>query len=213
MNDLVSCFDAPLHYNFFTASKEGKYYDLSQILKGSFLEKKPVFSVSFVENHDTQQLQALESSVQNWFKPIAYTIILLSEEAYPCVFYPDLFGAEYTDMKDGEEINVVIPKVEILPKLLQARRYFAYGEQVNYFDHPNCIAWVRRGIPDNPGCVVILSNSEDGYKEIDLGTQDPNTIYIDFLEQRKEQVKTDETGKAVFYVNPASVSVWIKKSN
>ncbi len=211
MNDLVSCFDAPLHYNFFTASKEGKYYDLSQILKGSFLEKKPVFSVSFVENHDTQQLQALESSVQNWFKPIAYAIILLSEEAYPCIFYPDLFGAEYTDMKDGEEIHVAIPKVEILPKLLQTRQYFAYGEQVNYFDHPNCIAWVRRGTPDNPGCVVILSNSEDGYKEIDLGTQYANTTYIDFLEQRKEQVKTDETGKAVFYVNPASVSVWIKK--
>ncbi|UMQ43400.1 alpha-amylase [Chryseobacterium sp. Y16C] len=212
MNDLVSCFDAPLHYNFFTASKEGKYYDLSQILKGSFLEKKPVFSVSFVENHDTQQLQALESSVQNWFKPIAYAIILLSEEAYPCVFYPDLFGAEYTDMKDGEEINIVIPKVEILPKLLKVRQYFAYGEQVNYFDHPNCIAWVRRGTPDNPGCVVILSNSEDGYKEIDLGTQHSNTIYIDFLEQRKEQVKTDETGKAVFCVNPPRSPFGLKKS-
>lgn len=210
MNDLVSCFDAPLHYNFFTASKEGKYYDLSTILKGSFLEKKPVFSVSFVENHDTQQLQALESAVQSWFKPIAYAIILLSEEAYPCVFYPDLFGAEYTDVKDGEEIHIVMPKLEMLPQLLKARQCFAHGEQVNYFDHPNCIAWLRKGTSEHPGCIVIISNSEEGYKEIKLGTEYANATYTDFLEQRKELVKTDGNGKAVFHVNPASVSVWVK---
>ncbi len=37
MTDLISCFDAPLHYNFFRASEEGRNYDLSGILKGSFL--------------------------------------------------------------------------------------------------------------------------------------------------------------------------------
>jgi alpha-amylase len=210
INDMISCFDAPLHYNFFEASKEGKNYDLSQILKDSFLEKKPVFSVSFVENHDTQKLQALESAVQDWFKPLAYAIILLSEEAYPCVFYPDLFGAEYTDSKDDEEIKIIMPKVEVLPKLLEARQQFAYGEQVSYFDHPNCIAWVRKGNTEYPGCIVILSNSEDGYKDIELGKENANSVYRDFTGQRKDPVETDENGKARFVVNSQSVSVWVK---
>lgn len=208
MDDLISCFDAPLHYNFFEASKEGRNYDLSQILKGSFLEKKPVFSVSFVENHDTQQLQALESSVQDWFKPLAYAVILLSEDAYPCVFYPDLFGAEYTDIRDDQEINITIPKVEALPKLLEARQKLAHGEQVNYFDHPNCIAWIRKGNPDNSGCIVILSNGDEGSKEINLGQEYAHFKYRDFLEHRNEEISADENGKATFRVNPGSVSVW-----
>ncbi|MDQ0593867.1 alpha-amylase [Chryseobacterium ginsenosidimutans] len=210
MDDLISCFDAPLHYNLFSASKDGKDYDLSQILKGSFLEKKPVFSVSFVENHDTQQLQALESSVRDWFKPMAYAIILLCEDAYPCVFYPDLFGAEYVDLKDGEEVKIVMPKIEALPKLLKARKQFAYGEQINYFDDPNCIAWIRKGTEENSGCVVIISNSDEGCKEIDLGKENAHSKYIDFLEQRKDEIQTDENGIATFPVNPKSVSVWIK---
>jgi alpha-amylase len=213
MDDLISCFDAPLHYNFFTASKEGRDYNLSEILKGSFLEKKPVFSVSFVENHDTQKLQALESAVQDWFKPLAYAIILLSEDAYPCVFYPDLFGAEYSDIKDDEKIDVVMPKVEALPKLLKARQQFAYGEQVNYFDHPNCIAWFRKGNDEHSGCVVIISNGDEGYKEIDLGKEHANSKYIDFLEQRNDEISTDENGKATFRVNGGSVSVWVKSDN
>jgi alpha-amylase len=210
MDDLISCFDAPLHYNFFRASEEGKDYDLTHILKGSFLEKKPVFSVSFVENHDTQQLQALESSVQDWFKPLAYAIILLSENAYPCVFYPDLFGAEYTDTKDDKEIKIRMPKIEVLPKLLRARQQFAYGEQINCFDHSNCIAWIRKGNSEHLGCIVIISNSDEGYKEIDLGKENAHAKYRDFLEQKNEEIQTDENGKATFRVHPKSVSVWIK---
>lgn len=111
MEGLISCFDAPLHYNFFKASKEGKDYDLSTILKDTFLEQNPVFSVSFVENHDTQHLQSLESAVQDWFKPIAYAFILMTEKAYPCIFYPDLFGAEYTDTVDGKEEKITMLKL------------------------------------------------------------------------------------------------------
>ena len=42
-------------------------------------------------------LQALESWVEPWFKPLAYALILLRREGYPCVFYPDYYGAEYED--------------------------------------------------------------------------------------------------------------------
>ncbi|MFP3834575.1 alpha-amylase [Chryseobacterium oleae] len=210
IKEMISCFDVPLHYNFFTASKQGRDYDLSHILKGSFLEKKPVFSVSFVENHDTQKLQALESTVKDWFKPAAYAIILLMEAAYPCVFYPDLFGAEYKDIREGEEIKVIMPKVHILPKLLEARQKFAHGEQINYFNHPNCIAWVRKGNAEHSGCIVVISNSEEGYKDIDLGKENAYSVYKDFTEQREDKIKADGNGQARFTVNSQSVSVWIK---
>ncbi|MGI9582933.1 alpha-amylase [Chryseobacterium sp. RRHN12] len=213
MSDLISCFDAPLHYNFFKASQDGKDYDMSRILKGSFLEKKPVFSVSFVENHDTQQLQALESAVKDWFKPLAYAIILLTDEAYPCIFYPDLFGAEYIDIKEDQEVHIIMPKVEELPGLLEARKLFAYGKQIDYFDHPNCVAFVRTGDETHPGCVVIISNSEESHKEIELGKEHADSFYIDFLKNRHEEISTDQNGKAVFTVNPGSVSVWVKKTD
>ncbi|MFP3534563.1 hypothetical protein SB763_35010, partial [Burkholderia sp. SIMBA_042] len=82
----------------------------------------------------------------------------LSENGYPCVFYPDLFGAEYTDVKDRVKKHIVMPKVEILPKLLEARKRFAYGTQVNYFDHPNCIALVRTGDENHSACAIVISN-------------------------------------------------------
>lgn len=210
MDDLISCFDAPLHYNFFKASEEGKDYDLSCILEGSFLQERPVFSVSFVENHDTQKLQALESTVLDWFKPLAYAIILLSEDAYPCIFYPDLFGAEYTDIVDGKEVHIVMPKIEALPKLLLARQQFAVGEQIKYFDHPNCIAWVRKGTGQKFGCITVISNGDEGSKEIDLGKENADAKFKDFLGHRKEEITTDENGKAVFYADFGSVSVWVK---
>lgn len=209
MNDLLSLFDSPLHYNFFNASKEGSNYDLRNILKETFLEDKPVFSVSFVENHDTQPLQGLESSVEEWFKPLAYAIILMSEKAYPCIFYADFYGAEYTDMKDGEMHKIIIPKVEALPKLLQARQKFAFGKQVNFFDDPNCIAWIRMGDTGSSPCVVILSNGDAGKKEITLDNSFKGFKFKDFLENRTETIEFDENGKAVFFVNPRSVSIWV----
>jgi len=209
MNDLISLFDAPLHYNFFNASKEKSDYDLRAILENSFLQNRPIFSVTFVENHDTQPLQGLESAVEEWFKPLAYAIILLSEKGYPCIFYADLYGAEYMDYKDGEEHEIVIPKVEILPQLLEARQKFAFGNQIDFFDHQNCIAWLRTGNAEKPPCVVIISNGKATQKEIDLGKEFAGATFQDFLGHRTETLQCDKNGKACFTVNPESVSVWV----
>jgi len=211
MGHSLSLFDVPLHYNFFRASKEKSSYDLRLLFDKTLFQQDPAKCVSFVGNHDTQKLQALESTVEDWFRPIAYAFILLSENAYPCVFYPDLYGAEYFDKdENGVEVKIMMPKMELLPKLLQARQKFAVGEQVNYFDHPNCVAWVRTGETVKGGCVVIISNSEEGYKEIDLGKENAGQKYIDFLQIRPEVVILNEQGKGRFWVNPSSVSVWAK---
>lgn len=214
MDNQLSLFDVPLHYNFFEASHKGSDYDLRTIVMGTVLQTNPVNSVSFVGNHDTQRLQSLESSVEDWFRPLAYAVILLSEKAYPCVFYPDLYGAEYVDKdKNGNDLRVVMPQVEILPKLLQARQKYAYGEQISYFDHRNCIAWIRRGKVGNDGCVVIISNGEESSKEIDLGKEFAGKKYRDFLNNRTDIIVLDDNGRGRFYVNSKAVSVWVQSED
>jgi alpha-amylase len=93
----VSVFDVPLHYNFHIASRLGGYYNMQDILKGTLMQERPTNAVTLVDNHDSQPLQALESPVEDWFKPLAYAIILLRQQGYPCVFYADYYGAEYED--------------------------------------------------------------------------------------------------------------------
>ena len=89
--DLV---DVKLHMNFFDASKQGESYDLSRIFDGTLMKENPWNAVTFVENHDTQHGQSLESFVEDWFKPLAYGIILLNESGLPTVFYGDYYGVE-----------------------------------------------------------------------------------------------------------------------
>jgi len=211
MEHSLSLFDVPLHYHFFEASRQKAAYDLRFIFKNTLSELNLLKAVSFVGNHDTQRLQSLESTVEDWFRPLAYAMILLSENSYPCVFYPDLFGAEYVDTDlTGVEVKVTMPKVEILPKLLQARQKFGYGEQINYFDDANCIAWVRTGTDRRPGCVVVISNSTEAHKEIELGPENADCRFTDFLEIRNEEIVLDQDGKGIFPVNASSVSIWVK---
>ncbi|MBA4167343.1 MAG: alpha-amylase, partial [Chitinophagaceae bacterium] len=153
----MSLFDAALHHNFYQASQSGKDYDMSTILNNSLLQDNPALAVTVVDNHDTQPLQSLEAPVEAWFKPLAYAIILLRDQGYPCLFYPDLYGAHYTDKgRDGNDHEIFLDKCDGIEKLLSARKEFAYGPQRDYFDHDNCIGWTREGTDENQGsgCAV-----------------------------------------------------------
>lgn len=162
--DRMSLFDATLHQSLHLASRAGKDFDLRTILAGSLVKEKPDLAVTIVDNHDTQPLQALESPVEAWFKPLAYALILLRDGGYPCVFYPDLYGAHYSDKgKDGQDQEIFLNKCEHIEGLLFSRKLFAYGRQRDYFDHANCIGWTREGIDEQPGsgCAVVLSNNRE----------------------------------------------------
>ena len=103
----TSLFDVPLHYNFENASKD-ENYDLSYILEHTLVKENPSRAVTFVDNHDTQPGQALQSFVDEWFKQSAYSIILLREEGYPCVFYGDLYGIEHDNIEPVNDIQTLI---------------------------------------------------------------------------------------------------------
>ncbi len=203
-------FDAPLQMNFHQASRQGRDYDMSQIFTNTLVEADPFHAVTLVANHDTQPLQALEAPVEAWFKPLAYALILLRENGVPSVFYPDLFGASYEDTgNDGGTYAIEMPVITQLAELLQARQRFAHGVQTLYFDHPNCIAFSRSGTDEDPGCVVVMSNGDDGEKTINLGENFANKTWRDYLGNREETISTNEAGEATFTCNGGGVSVWV----
>jgi alpha-amylase len=207
----VDLFDAPLHLNFHLASQAGEDYDLSKIFDNTLVKDQPALAVTLVDNHDSQPLQSLESIVEAWFKPLAYALILLRREGYPCIFYADYYGANYKDYgKDGNEYEIWIESHQwLLDKFLSVRQTYAYGEQLDYFDHPNTIGWTRLGDDEHPdGMAVVLSNGENGRKWMHVGQ--PNSTYIDITEHIDEPVTTNDEGWAEFSCNGGSVSVWVK---
>lgn len=207
----MSLFDSSLQHHFYEASQKGGEYDLRTIFDETLTLQNPTHSVTVVGNHDTQPLQALEAEVQAWFKPIAYALILLRENGYPCLFYPDLFGAHYTDKdKDGNDQEIFLEKVDGIEGLLKARKENAYGDQVDYFDDANCLAWVRRGDGFNKGCAVTLSNKDAYEKPMEMGEAYKGQTFYDLLGRFPDQkVVIDENGWGNFPVPAGNVSVWI----
>jgi len=210
----MSLFDSSLHHNLHQASKSGNNYDLTTIFNDTLVNVMPHLAVTVTDNHDTQPLQMLEAPVEPWFKPLAYALTLLREKGYPSVFYPDLYGATYTDKgSDGNEYEIYLPGCDGIEKLLMARKDYAYGTQRDYFDHANCIGWTREGIDEYPGSglAVVLSNGDNGEKMMEIGKKFAGKIFVDFLGKQSAEITIDENGWARFYCNAGSVSVWVMK--
>ncbi len=209
----MSLFDASLHHNFHEASTKGSDFDLSSIFNETLTGTDPTLSVTVVDNHDTQPLQALEAPVQDWFKPLAYAFILLRTNGYPCIFYPDLYGAKYTDKgNDGNDHEVQLTPVAALPQLLQLRQTNCNGEFHDYLDHPNCVGWSWEGNKSGKGCVAVLSNGEPGFKKIYAGKHNAGKFFKDFLNNTEGKIKIDENGEAEFTCPAGSISVWCLES-
>jgi alpha-amylase len=207
----MTLFDAPLHYTFFQASRAGQGFDLRQIFDNSLVRHNPLLSVTFVDNHDTMAFQSLESPVETWFKPLAYAVILLRREGFPCVFYPDLYGAAYTAETPEGPLEVVLEPVPNLTALVSARKQFAWGEQHDYFGDANRVGWVRRGLEERggSGCAVVVSNGPGGRLRMAMGPRFEGVTLLDLLGHSTEAVLAGENGEAEFPVPAASVSVWV----
>jgi len=208
----MTLFDSCLQHNFHIASKEGNNYDMRAIFDDTLLKALPEKAVTVVDNHDTQPLQSLEAPVESWFKPLAYAIILLRQEGYPCIFYADLHGATYTDKgRDGNDHEIFLNIVPELETLIRLRRDHAFGMQRDYFDHANCIGWTREGDEEHSGLAVVLTNGDAGHKSMEIGKRYAGKVFIDALKKHPEEITIDENGWAEFYVTPGSVSVWVER--
>lgn len=194
-------FDVPLHFNFFAASHGNGQYDMRRLLDNTLLQARSGSAVTFVDNHDTQPGQALQSFVDPWFKPIAYAAILLRREGIPCVFYGDYYGIPHDH----------ISPVAALPALLYIRAHHAYGEQHDYFDHESVVGFTREGDGEHPhsGIAALFSDGCGGTKCMYVGKQHAGKTMRDALGYVETPVTVGPDGCAVFSTAGGSVSVWM----
>ena len=198
-------FDVGLNYRLHDASKKGAAYDLRTVFDGTLVQDWPDRAVTFVDNHDSQPGQSLESYAEPWFKPLAYALILLREAGYPCVFYGDYYGI------GGE--TPIPPLRQELDTLLLLRQHHAHGQQQDYFEDPNRIGWVRLGTEQYPaGCAVVLSNGEAGEITMNVGALHADEIWTDRMGRQEARIRIDQEGKGTFPVHGGSLSVYVKQS-
>ncbi|KEF54705.1 alpha-amylase [Exophiala aquamarina CBS 119918] len=205
MHHKFSLYDTPLLNNFSQISTTEKG-DLRKVFDKSLVQAKPDSAVTVVMNHDTQPGQTVATPIEGFFKPLAYALILLRNQGYPCVFYGDLYGIK----GEHEEPPSCGGK---LPHLILARKLFAYGDQDDYFDdEPTCLGFVRRGTHDRPdGLAVVLSNAGPGQKRMFVGDAHKGEVWSDILGWQTDEVTIEDDGFGDFMCSGTSVSVWVKK--
>jgi len=201
----MSLFDAPLHFNFQNASNSLGLFDMRKLIDNTYLKVNPDKAVTFVDNHDTQLGQSLESWVQPWFKPLAYTFILTRKEGYPCVFYGDYYGIPEMNFQGIKD------KLDII---LEIRKNYAYGIQHEYIDHNSIIGWTREGDEEheNSGLAAIITVNYGGMKRMYVGLQHKGEIWIDSTKQFRDKVIIDKDGCGEFRVLDGSYSIWVKEN-
>lgn len=202
--NLISLFDVPLHFNLYEAATSNGSFDMRQIFENTLVETREDYAVTFVDNHDTQKGQSLESWIDSWFKLHAYVLTLLRKQGIPVVFWGDLYG---------------IPKQEIEPvgnslqAMINLRSKLIFGNQIDYFDDSNCIGWVLTGDFDDPesGMAIIMTNGNGTEKEMTISAVHREKTFVDILGNNEAKVVLDENGKGVFPVNDGQVSVYVQE--
>lgn len=184
---------------------------MGSILNDTLVKLYPLRAVTLVENHDTQPLQALESPVEDWFKPLAYAIILLQEAGYPNVFHADYYGAEYSgEGRDGNTYDISLKSHKlVIDELLGLRKNYAYGKQHSYYDHQDIVGFTREGRNSQSGLAVLMSDSAGGEKRMYVGKQHAGKCFIDALEVIAGCINIDASGHGLFRTAGGSVSVYM----
>lgn len=230
----MSLFDVPLHFTFHQISHSNGQFDMRHLLDGSLVAAFPDQAVTFVENHDTQAGQALESVVGDWFDPIAYSVILLRPQGYPCLFYGDWYGVP---AKGSPGIR------DVLEILLEVRKNRVYGTLHDYFDHEDVVGWTLEGDDEHPGSgtAVLITDALGGAKSMYVGTRHAGQTFTNRLAafasepsvpapappaggdeasaeeppappappSPREDVVIGDDGFGLFSVGDGSVSVWV----
>ncbi len=214
-------FDVPLHFNFHAASSQGPDFNMATLLDGTLVQTDPSHAVTFVDNHDSQPGSSLNSTVEDWFKPLAYGLILLMREGYPAIFYGDYYSiARQATPEEVRTEETQAGKIRegschrlILDILLDARKNYAYGDQTLLFDHPSTVGLVRHGDESHPGSglVLLMSNDMDGDKVIDLGENHAGEIWREMTGSIPDKVKIGDDGKGCFAVKGRNLAVWVKE--
>ncbi|MDY3006479.1 alpha-amylase [Anaerococcus porci] len=201
----IDLFDVPLHFHMEEASKSNGNYDMRNIFNNTIVERHPLQAVTFVDNHDSQPGQSLDSWVEDWFKEIAYSLILFRKDGYPCIFAGDYYGLKGQVKKE--------PLKDMIDNMLSVRIKYSFGEQDDYFDNPQVVGWVRRTDKDTSSLAVIISIGDMAEKQMFVGEEEAGKNYVDLSGKNKNKVIIDENGNGMFNVGPGSVAYWVSEES
>lgn len=202
----IDLFDVGLHFNMEACSRDGENYDIRKIFDGSLVKQNPAMAVTFVDNHDSQPGQALESFIEPWFKKIGYGLILLRKDGYPCIFYGDYYGL---GTESGERIE---GQKEVIDNLMDIRKKYAYGEQIDFFNDPHLIGWIRKGDKDHKeSLAVVISTGDMNTLVMNVGEDKKGKIFVEITGENENEIVIDENGNGNFEVGPGSLSCWVEK--
>ncbi|TEB33337.1 glycoside hydrolase family 13 protein [Coprinellus micaceus] len=188
--------------NFHSASRQSDSFDLRQIFKKTIVGLQPGDAVTFVDNHESNNKadlhpQVIGQSLESW---VSYALVLLRASGHPCVFYGDLYpNQEGYSERTANNLRI----------LVEARKYYAYGPQQDYFTDKNCIGWVRKGDRSHPGCAVILSNKSGKCRLTFKCQANAGSSYRSLMTQG-EKVVVDVQGWGTFHCFANTAQVWVK---
>jgi len=197
-------FDFPLRESFIELMHGN--LDMRWLGEKGLVNRKDYQSrvITFIENHDTERDEAneygTEAIAQRKFQ--AYCYILMRKDGVPKVFWKDYhhFGLK-----------------EVIDKLIEARKKFAYGEDFeSESNDKNTYSYIRSGDQDHPGSglVMMITKHENGEiieKTVNSGRAD--TEYYDYTGNIDEKVKTDSEANGQFKVMGTAekgFSVWVE---
>ncbi len=203
-NDRLSAFDVPLHYRFRDAADANGFYNMATLLNDTLVAWQPLRAVTFVDNHDTLAGRGLASPVADWFKPLAYSVILLRQSGYPAVFVGDHAGVPGKTAAHGWLID----------QMLKARQFHAYGKQNDYFDHPDLVGWTREGdINHWYGHAVLLNDNRTaaGSKWMYVGAAHANQCFKDVTNALPDTICANASGWAEFRAPAGKATVWVRQ--
>ena len=91
----------------------------------------------------------------------------------------------------------------------------AFGEQTDYFDHPNTVGFTRSGDAQHPdsGLALLLSNGEDGEKVMSVGVMHANETWHEITGSYDDELTIGDDGKALFKVHGGKLAVWVRKKD
>jgi alpha-amylase len=218
-NPAVALFDFPLQGNMVSVSWDKKP-NLLALFPATLASTRPTQAVTFVSNHDTQfrhnrPEQTWVTRVNPAFHAHAYAFVMLQDLASrPCVFFGDLYGTRCPG-------TAMPPSCEgRLPRLILARKLWAYGRQVSWFDDKACVGWIREGSDrvyvkgalggeSAAGMAVVASVSKTTQrKSMEVGTHRSGERWVDVLGWNEDAV-VDEHGSGQFVIQPGRVGVWV----
>lgn len=193
-NDDLKVFDFPLRSSFEdmingTDMRTLQYTGL--VNKEGYKNR----AVTFVNNHDTNRDGKDPGIYRRKYQ--AYAYILTREHGIPVVYWKDYY---IYNMKNE------------LDKLLEVRKYFAYGPGYEVDNNDEDVySYVREGLEEveGDGLVLMISDGEAG--EIiskRINSRQPNTTFYDYTGHVQGKIITDERGYGDFKVRKSENEGW-----